>query len=89
MDKIGFIKKDIYNLECSVNGKLRNHDAELVTEYFMAEQKKMRLFLSRLREMTITGLVDVFGKMQLLDGRTGFMEMLLYSIPHSTRINTT
>ncbi|KAI5340905.1 hypothetical protein L3X38_020179 [Prunus dulcis] len=40
MDKIGFIKKDIYNLECSVNGKLRNHDVELVTEYFMAEQKK-------------------------------------------------
>ncbi|BBG92430.1 hypothetical protein Prudu_000171 [Prunus dulcis] len=31
MDKIGFIKKDIYNLECSVNGKLRNHDVELVT----------------------------------------------------------
>lgn len=40
MDKIGFIKKDIYNLECSVNGKLRNHDVELVIEYFMAEQKK-------------------------------------------------
>ncbi|KAI5351174.1 hypothetical protein L3X38_004065 [Prunus dulcis] len=32
MDKIGFIKKDMYNLECSVNGKLRNHDVELVTE---------------------------------------------------------
>ncbi|XP_008238706.1 PREDICTED: protein FAR1-RELATED SEQUENCE 5-like [Prunus mume] len=52
MDKIGFIKKDIYNLECSVNGKLRNNDVELVTEYFMAEQKnKMRLFISRLREI--------------------------------------
>ncbi|CAL2266077.1 unnamed protein product [Prunus armeniaca] len=37
MDKIGFIRKDIYNLECSVNGKLRNHDVELVTEYFMAK----------------------------------------------------
>ncbi|CAL2257410.1 unnamed protein product [Prunus armeniaca] len=44
MDKIGFIKKDIYNLECSVNGKLRNHDVELVTEYFMAEQKKNEAF---------------------------------------------
>ncbi|CAL8133879.1 unnamed protein product [Prunus armeniaca] len=33
-------QKDIYNLECSVNGKMRNHDVELVTEYFMAEQKK-------------------------------------------------
>ncbi|CAL8077923.1 unnamed protein product [Prunus armeniaca] len=54
MDKIGFIKKDIYNLECSVNGKLRNHDIELVTEYFMAEQKKMRLLISRLREMAMT-----------------------------------
>ncbi|KAI5312997.1 hypothetical protein L3X38_042171 [Prunus dulcis] len=32
MDKIGFIKKDMYDLECSVNGKLRNHDVELVTE---------------------------------------------------------
>lgn len=89
MEKIGFMKKDIYNLECSVNGKLRNHDVELVTEYFMAEQKKMRLFISRLREMAMTGLVDVFGQMQPLDGRTGFMEMLLYSIPHSTRIDTT
>ena len=37
----------------------------------------------------MTGLVDVFGQMQLLDGRMGFMEMLLYSIPHSTRIDTT
>ncbi|BBN67831.1 hypothetical protein Prudu_200S000400 [Prunus dulcis] len=44
MDKIGFIKKDIYNLECSVNGKLRNHDVELVTQYFMAEQKKNEAF---------------------------------------------
>ncbi|CAL2276814.1 unnamed protein product [Prunus armeniaca] len=44
MDKIGFIKKDIYNLECSVNGKLRNHDVELVTKYFMAEQKKNDAF---------------------------------------------
>ncbi|CAB4299897.1 unnamed protein product [Prunus armeniaca] len=44
MNKIGFIKKDIYNLECSVNGKLRNHDVELVTEYFMAEQKKNEAF---------------------------------------------
>ncbi|CAL8135747.1 unnamed protein product [Prunus armeniaca] len=44
MDKIGFIKKDMYNLECSVNGKLRNHDVELVTEYFMAEQKKNEAF---------------------------------------------
>ncbi|XP_021834641.1 protein FAR1-RELATED SEQUENCE 5-like [Prunus avium] len=44
MDKIGFIKKDIYNLECSVNGKLRNHDVQLVTEYFMAEQKKNEAF---------------------------------------------
>ncbi|CAL2248023.1 unnamed protein product [Prunus armeniaca] len=44
MDKIGFIKKDIYNLECSVNGKLRNHDVELVTEYFMAEQKNNEAF---------------------------------------------
>ncbi|CAL9029931.1 unnamed protein product, partial [Prunus brigantina] len=44
MDKIGFIRKDIYNLECSVNGKLRNHDVELVTEYFMAEQKKNEAF---------------------------------------------
>ncbi|CAL2228775.1 unnamed protein product [Prunus armeniaca] len=44
MDKIGFIKKDIYNLECSVNGKLRNHDVELVTEYFMAEHKKNEAF---------------------------------------------
>ncbi|KAI5343989.1 hypothetical protein L3X38_011866 [Prunus dulcis] len=33
MDKIDFIKKDIYNLECSVNGKLRNHNVELVTEW--------------------------------------------------------
>ncbi|CAB4273543.1 unnamed protein product [Prunus armeniaca] len=73
MDKIGFIKKDIYNLECSVNGKLRNHDVELVTEYFMAEQKKMRLFISRLREMAITGLVDVFGQVQLLDGACAFL----------------
>ncbi|CAL9019832.1 unnamed protein product, partial [Prunus brigantina] len=32
MDKIGFMKKDMYNLECSVNEKLRNHDVELVTE---------------------------------------------------------
>ena len=40
MDKIGFMKKDMYNLECSVNEKLRNHDVELVTEYFMAELKK-------------------------------------------------
>ncbi|CAL9017556.1 unnamed protein product, partial [Prunus brigantina] len=40
MDKIGFMKKDMYNLECSVNEKLRNHDVELVIEYFMAEQKK-------------------------------------------------
>ncbi|CAL2228662.1 unnamed protein product [Prunus armeniaca] len=44
MDKIGFIKKDMYNLECSVNGKLRNHDVELVTKYFMAEQKKNEAF---------------------------------------------
>ncbi|BBG94483.1 Protein kinase superfamily protein [Prunus dulcis] len=44
MDKIGFIKKYIYNLECSVNGKLRNHDVELLTEYFMAEQKKNEAF---------------------------------------------
>ncbi|CAL8168014.1 unnamed protein product [Prunus armeniaca] len=44
MDKIGFIKKDMYNLECSVNEKLRNHDVELVTEYFMAEQKKNEAF---------------------------------------------
>ncbi|KAI5334881.1 hypothetical protein L3X38_025014 [Prunus dulcis] len=44
MDKIDFIKKDIYNLECSVNGKLRNHDVQLVTEYFMAEQKKNEAF---------------------------------------------
>ncbi|CAL2246982.1 unnamed protein product [Prunus armeniaca] len=36
--------------------------------------------------MAMIGLVDDFGQMQLLDGRTGFMEMLLYSIPHSTRI---
>lgn len=49
----------------------------------------MRLFISRLREMAKTGLVDVFGQMQVLDGRTGCMEMLLYSIPHSTRIDTT
>ncbi|XP_008237306.1 PREDICTED: protein FAR1-RELATED SEQUENCE 5-like [Prunus mume] len=55
MDKMGFIKNDIYNLECNVNGKLRNHDIELVTE---------------LREMAMTGLVDVFGQMQLLDGHT-------------------
>ncbi|KAI5318487.1 hypothetical protein L3X38_038195 [Prunus dulcis] len=44
MDKIGFIKNDIYNLECSVNGKMRNHDVELVTEYFMSEPKKNEAF---------------------------------------------
>ncbi|CAL2276905.1 unnamed protein product [Prunus armeniaca] len=37
-------QKDMYNLECSVNEKLRNHDVELVTEYFMAEQKKNEAF---------------------------------------------
>ncbi|CAL8085483.1 unnamed protein product [Prunus armeniaca] len=37
-------QKDMYNLECSVNGKLRNHDVELVTKYFMAEQKKNEAF---------------------------------------------
>ncbi|CAL9000027.1 unnamed protein product [Prunus brigantina] len=48
MDKIGFMKKDMYNLECSVNEKLRNHDVELVTEYFMAEQKKNEAFYFRI-----------------------------------------
>ncbi|CAL2278953.1 unnamed protein product [Prunus armeniaca] len=36
--------KDVYNLECNVNEKLRNHDVELVIEYFMAEQKKNEAF---------------------------------------------
>ncbi|VVA36976.1 Hypothetical predicted protein, partial [Prunus dulcis] len=44
-------------------------------------------FISRLREILMTGLLDVFGQMQLLDEHMGFMEMLSCSIPHSTRID--
>ncbi|CAL2257220.1 unnamed protein product [Prunus armeniaca] len=47
MDKIGFIKKDMYNLECSVNEKLRNHDVELVTKFsrcFWADATSRRAY---------------------------------------------
>ncbi|BBN68094.1 hypothetical protein Prudu_278S000200 [Prunus dulcis] len=74
MDKIGFIKKDIYNLECSVNGKLRNHDVELVTE---------------LREMAMTGLVDVFWADATSRRAYGFYgDVVVFDI-NSTRIDTT
>ncbi|CAL8991275.1 unnamed protein product [Prunus brigantina] len=44
MEKIGFTKKDIYNFEYYESGLMKNHDVELVTEYFLAEQKNNRSF---------------------------------------------
>ncbi|CAL2230510.1 unnamed protein product [Prunus armeniaca] len=39
MEKIGFTKKDIYNFEYYESSLMKNHDVELVNEYFLAEQK--------------------------------------------------
>ncbi|XP_020412751.1 protein FAR1-RELATED SEQUENCE 5-like [Prunus persica] len=44
MEKIGFTKKDIYNFEYYESSLMKNHDVELVTEYFLAEQKNNRSF---------------------------------------------
>ncbi|CAL8090482.1 unnamed protein product [Prunus armeniaca] len=39
METIGFTKKDIYNFEYYESSLMKNHDVELVNEYFLAEQK--------------------------------------------------
>ncbi|CAL2230523.1 unnamed protein product [Prunus armeniaca] len=43
-EKIGFTKKDIYNFEYYESSLMKNHDVELVTEYFLAEHKNNRSF---------------------------------------------